>query len=110
MTQNHLNMLTGEAFHVDISGNHPTLVSRERGIRVDLERLSPTELLSLKDMAHNQYVKAMLFGDDDADVHRATLNFVSRHLERMGNPASVIRPNRPRRRRQAPARAQAQAA
>ncbi|MEQ9104712.1 MAG: hypothetical protein RIE53_08445 [Rhodothermales bacterium] len=106
MTQNHLNLLTGEAFHVDISGNHPVLVSRERGIRVDLARLSPTELLRLKDMAHNQYVKAMLFSDEDADVHRATLNYVSRHLERMGNPANLIRPNRARR-RPAPTRAQA---
>ncbi|PIQ63730.1 MAG: hypothetical protein COV99_01485 [Bacteroidetes bacterium CG12_big_fil_rev_8_21_14_0_65_60_17] len=88
MTTTSLSLLSGELFHVDVNGNYPALVSGERGVRIDLGQLSPEELLMLKDLAHNQYVKSMLFGGDDADVHRATLNYISRHLERAGNPAA----------------------
>ena len=102
-----LQLLSGEYFHIDVAGTSPALVSDARGIRIDLSRLEPSDLLVLKNMAHNQYVKSMLFGDEDADVHRATLNYVSRHLERSGNPATAIRPSRPRRRTGRPRRAAA---
>lgn len=88
MTTASLSLLSGESFHVDVNGTHPALVSDERGVRIDLGHLAPDELLTIKDLAHNQYVKSMLFGGDDADVHRATLNYISRHLERAGNPAA----------------------
>lgn len=104
-----LSLLSGESFHIDVTGR-PVIVSDARGIRIDLDRLTPKELLSLKDMAHNQYVKSMLFADDDADVHRATLNFVSRHLERAGNPATGLTQDRPRRRPVRPRRDQRAAA
>lgn len=80
-------------FHLDISGLVPELVSRDEKTRVPLEGLTTVQLEAVKNLAHDQYVRAMLTEDLDLDTHRATLNFLTRHLQKMASvPATQPRP------------------
>jgi len=76
-------------FYLDISGQSPELLSSNEKIRIPLNTLTYTQLQAVKDLAQDQYVRAMLEGSLELDTHRATLNFVSRQLQKAAHiPAS----------------------
>ena len=81
------------AFHLSISNNYPELVSSDGTLRVPMASLDTHGLIKAKNLAHNQYVQAMLHDADNLDVHRATLNFLCKAVEKAGNP--VNRPHTP---------------
>ena len=88
-----LAALRSNGFHLDISGPTPELVSRDEKVRVPLDDLTLGQLEAAKHLAHDQYVRAMLTGDTDLDTHRATLNFLSRRLQKAAPvPATMARP------------------
>jgi len=95
MTNTADKLLTGSAFHVDVAGGHSCLVSDDGHVRLRLDDLDTETLLRVKDLAHNQYLLAMMADSLEMDVHRATLNHVCRAVERRGNP--IDRPARPSR-------------
>ncbi len=74
--------LRQEGFYLDISGSTPQLISSDEKTRVPLDALSFSHLEAIKHMAHDQYVRAMLEGNIEMDTHRATLNFLSRQLQK----------------------------
>lgn len=87
-----LAALRKEGFHLDISGPTPDLVTRNEKVRVPVEDLNLAQLEAAKHLAHDQYVRAMLAGDADLDTHRATLNFLSRRLQKAAPvPATMAR-------------------
>jgi len=63
-------------------------------LRIPTGSLDSLALIKAKDLAHNQYVKAMMQQAEDLDVFRATLNFLCKAVERVGNP--VPRPHMPK--------------
>ena len=87
-----LAALRKEGFHLDISGPTPDLVTRNEKVRVPVEDLNLAQLEAAKHLAHDQYVRAMLAGDADLGTHRATLNFLSRRLQKAAPvPATMAR-------------------
>jgi len=91
-------------FYLDISGKGPELISADGAARLPLEGLPLTRLQATKNLAHDQYVNAMLNGAMDLDSHRATLNFLSRQVQKYSTiPAPLAvqerAPRPPRRRR-----------
>ena len=93
---NSIPELTRTAFFVSISNHVPELVSSDGALRIPLQSLDANGLIRAKNMAHNQYVKAMMTQAEDIDVHRATLNFLSKAIEKLGNPIARPHSNRPR--------------
>jgi len=91
-------------FHIEFAAGTSFAVSDGTDMRVDMHALEAPQLIELKNMAHNQYVRAMLFDDPELDVHRATLNALCRALERRGNPVAGRTALDRRRIRSAPAR------
>ena len=83
--------LSRSAFFVSISNHLPELVSSDGALRIPLQSLDSDGLVRAKNLAHNQYVKAMISQSEDLDVHRATLNFLSKAIEKVGNP--IARPH-----------------
>lgn len=79
-------------FHLSISGPVPELVARDEKTRIALDALTLPQLEAIKHMAHDQYVRAMLNGDMELDTHRATLNFLSRHLTKAAPVPATRRP------------------
>jgi hypothetical protein len=89
-----LAALRRDGFHLDISGPTPDLVTRDEKVRVPVDDLNLSQLEAAKHLAHDQYVRAMLAGDADLDTHRATLNFLSRRLQKAAPvPATMARPD-----------------
>lgn len=86
-------MLSGSTFHIDVAGGRSCLVSDDGSVRLRLDDLDTESLVRVKDLAHNQYLLAMMADSLELDVHRATLNHVCRAVERRGNP--IDRPARP---------------
>lgn len=82
------------AFHLSISNSSPELVSMDGCMRIPLTSLDSKGLIKAKDLAHNQYVHAMIHGSEDLDVHRATLNYLCKAVEKAGNP--IARPHAPK--------------
>lgn len=83
--------LKQNGFHLDISGHTPELKSSDEKIRVPLDALSSTQLQAVKNLAHDQYVRAMLEESPELNTHRATLNFLSRHLQKTAQkPATQL--------------------
>lgn len=69
-------------FYLSISGQTPELMSSDEKIHVPLEALTFTQLEAVKNLAHDQYVRGMLEGSLELDTHRATLNFLSRQMQK----------------------------
>lgn len=89
-----LAALRRDGFHLDISGPTPDLVTRDEKVRVPVDDLNLQQLEAAKHLAHDQYVRAMLTGDADLDTHRATLNFLSRRLQKASTlPATQAHPD-----------------
>lgn len=88
-------LLSGSTFYVDVAGGRSCLVSEDGNVRLRLDDLDTDTLVRVKDLAHNQYLLAMMTDSFELDVHRATLNHVCRAVERRGNP--IDRPARPSR-------------
>lgn len=86
-------LLSESTFHVDVAGGRSCLVSEDGSVRLRLDDLDTETLVRVKDLAHNQYLLAMMTDSLELDVHRATLNHVCRAVERRGNP--IDRPARP---------------
>lgn len=95
MTNTAEKLLSGTNFHVDVAGGRSCLVSDDGDVRLRLDDLDTETLVRVKDLAHNQYLLAMMTESLELDVHRATLNHVCRAVERRGNP--LDRPARPSR-------------
>ena len=72
-------------FHLSISGHTPELLSSNEKIRVPLDALTLTQLQAIKNLAHDQYVRAMLESSLELDTHRATLNFLSRQVQKLSD-------------------------
>jgi len=89
--------LGSTTFHLSISNNFPELVSVDGALRIPMASLDARGLIKAKDLAHNQYVQAMMLDSDDLDVHRATLNFLCKAVEKAGNP--LARPHAPQTRK-----------
>ena len=83
--------LSRSAFFVSISNHLPELVTSDGALRIPLQSLDSDGLVRAKNLAHNQYVKAMISQSEDLDAHRATLNFLSKAIEKIGNP--IARPH-----------------
>ena len=96
-------------FYLDISASMPGLVTSDGATRVQISDLPPIQLRAVKNLAHDQYVRAMLNGDLDMDSHRATLNFLSRLVQKAAGSVTSAVPRPPESRRRA-RRAQKQAA
>lgn len=87
-------------FYLNIAGLRPELISSNETIRVPLDALPFSQLQAVKNLAHDQYVRAMLTGDLEMETHRATLNFLSRQLQKAAQApvtTSVIESRGPRR-------------
>lgn len=69
-------------FYLNIAGLRPELISSNEAIRVPLDVLPFSQLQAVKNLAHDQYVRAMLSADLELETHRATLNFLSRQLQK----------------------------
>ena len=82
-------------FFLSLSSQSAELVSGDGLLRISVEALDASGLLAAKHLAHNQYVNAMLLNEDELDAHRATLNFLSKALEREGHPAARPHTSRP---------------
>jgi len=82
------------AFYLSISNSYPELVSVDGTLRVPMASLDTKGLIKAKDLAHNQYVQAMIHEAEDLDAHRATLNFLCKAVEKAGN--TIARPHVPR--------------
>lgn len=83
--------LKQNGFHLDISGPAPELKSSDEKIRVRLDALPFAQLQAVKNLAHDQYVRAMLEESLELNTHRATLNFLSRHLQKSAQkPATEV--------------------
>jgi len=80
------SLLPQTSFFVSVSNHIPEIVSEDGAIRIPLNSLDALGLIRAKNMAHDQYVNAMMKQEDDLDMHRATLNFLSRTVEKVGNP------------------------
>jgi|AP95_1055475.scaffolds.fasta_scaffold05573_3 hypothetical protein len=80
--------LGSTGFYLDISKAAPELISADGSASLPLENLKAVQLLALKNLAHDQYVNGMLYGETDLSSHRATLNFLSRLIERVGHPSA----------------------
>lgn len=78
-------------FFLSLASRSAILVSADGSMKLPLDSLDARGLLAAKNMAHNQYVNAMIQGSGDLDMHRATLNFLSKETERKGSP--VARPH-----------------
>lgn len=77
-------------FYLNIAGPRPELTSSNDAIRVPLDALPFSQLQAVKNLAHDQYVRAMLTGDLELETHRATLNFLSRQLQKAAqSPVTV---------------------
>lgn len=83
-------------FYVSLSQGTPELVSFDGTMCIPVASLDSAGLMRAKNQAHNQYVQAMINDLDDLDVHRATLNFLCKAVERVGYPTD--RPHAPRNR------------
>jgi len=86
-------------FHLSISGQAPELLSTHEKIRVPLDALTFTQLQAVKNLAHDQYVRAMLEGSLELDTHRATLNFLSRQVQKAAHIPATKAPSDSRRAR-----------
>jgi len=90
-------------FYLDVSGKTPELISADGASKLPLDGLPLARLQALKNLAHDQYINAMINGAMDIDSHRATLNFLSRQVQRQSAiPAPLAvqeRAPRPQRRR-----------
>lgn len=86
---NQPNTLADFSFYLSVSNKTPELVSVDGKMRVPLASLDASGLVRAKNLAHNQYVQAMMNDSEDLDVHRATLNFLCKTIERSG-----VAPNR----------------
>ena len=75
-------------FFLSLTKKSAELVSGDGLLRISVEALDASGLLAAKHLAHNQYVNAMLHSGDDLDAHRATLNFLSKAVERQGHPTT----------------------
>ena len=87
-------------FYLNIAGLRPELISSNEAIRIPLDALPFSQLQAVKNLAHDQYVRAMLSGDLEMETHRATLNFISRQLQKAAQApvtASVAESRGPRR-------------
>jgi len=76
--------LGSKGFYLDVSKPAPELASSDDSARLALDKLNAVQILALKNMAHDQYINAMLMGASDLESHRATLNFMSRMVQRHG--------------------------
>ena len=81
-------------FFLSLSNRNAELVSEDGLLRIAVDALDAGGLLAAKNLAHNQYVLAMMENGEVLDEHRATLNFLSKAVERQGHPAA--RPHAPR--------------
>ena len=77
--------LGSKGFYLDVSNTYPELISSDDSARLSLEKLNDDQLMALKNLAHDQYINAMLMGANDLESHRATLNFLSRLVQRFGS-------------------------
>lgn len=87
-------------FYLNIAGARPELISSNESIRIPLDSLPVSQLQAVKNLAHDQYVRAMLSGDLEMETHRATLNFLSRQLQKAAQApvtVSVVEGRAPRR-------------
>ena len=82
-------------FFLSLTKKSAELVSGDGLLRISVEALDASGLLAAKHLAHNQYVNAMLHSGDDLDAHRATLNFLSKAVERQGHPTTRPHTSRP---------------
>jgi len=86
-------------FYLNIAGLRPELISSNEAIRVPLDVLPFSQLQAVKNLAHDQYVRAMLSADLELETHRATLNFLSRQLQKAAQEpvtVSVVEGRAPR--------------
>ena len=95
---NQTKTLADFSFYLSVSNKTPELVSVDGKMRVPLASLDASGLVRAKNLAHNQYIQAMMNDSDDLGVHRATLNFLCKAIERSG-----IAPNRPHNKKANPA-------
>jgi len=77
--------LGSKGFYLDVSNTYPELISADDSSRLSLEKLNDDQLVALKNLAHDQYINAMLMGASDLESHRATLNYLSRLVQRFGS-------------------------
>ena len=86
-----VNHLQNTSFYLSVSNRMPELVSSDGTMRIPMASLDSNGLIRAKNFAHNQYINAMMQDSDELDVHRATLNFLFKTIERTGNP--TVRPH-----------------
>jgi len=101
--------LKKHGFYLNIAGPRPELISSNETVRIPLDALPFTQLQAVKNLAHDQYVRAMLSGDLEMETHRATLNFLSRQTQKASETSVTVsvaeqrlsrRPNREARRKE----------
>jgi hypothetical protein len=83
-----LQMVLHYPFSIDVSGPDAVVISQDELYRVRLEAMSPSEFLRLEAHARQQYVTAVLSGQEDIDEKRATLFFLAAYMVRRNRPRS----------------------
>ena len=90
-----LESLRTTPFYISLANRFAELVSDNGLFRIPVDALDAGALVKAKDMAHNQYVTAMMQNDEELDEHRATLNFLCKAIEKQGHPHARPHSNRP---------------